>query len=121
GEGFEPPLELPAWGYAERTSPPEDLPRIGILYSRAHEVSGTSGLAHALAVAVDATGSAVAVPIFSSSLRSAPDDIYEALAGLDALVVTVLAAGGTTPSSASAGGDDESWDVDRLNALDIPI
>lgn len=121
GEGFEPPIEIPAWGYAERARPAEDLPRIGILYYRAHEVSGNSAFAHTLADAVDATGSAVAVPIFSSSLRSAPDDIYDALAGLDALVVTVLAAGGTTPSSASAGGDDESWDVERLNALDIPI
>src|SRR5699024_4700268 len=39
----------------------------------------------------------------------------------DALVVTVLAAGGATPAAASAGGDDESWDVERLRALDIPV
>ena len=74
-----------------------------------------------LADAIDATGQAVGAPIFSSSLRSAPDDLYEALGDLDALIVTVLAAGGTTPGSASAGGDDEAWDVERMKALDIPI
>src|SRR5688500_10046359 len=120
GEGFEPPAVLPAWGWAERDAT-ADLPKVGVLYYRAHEASGNSGFAHALADAIDATGDAVGVPIFSSSLRSAPDDLYDALATLDALIVTVLAAGGTTPGSASAGGDDEAWDVERMKALDIPI
>ena len=62
-----------------------------------------------------------ASPIFAGSLRSAPDDLYDAFGGLEALVVTVLAAGGSVPSSASAGGDDESWDVARMAALDIPV
>ena len=35
-------------------------------------------------------------------LRRAPDALYDELATLDALVVTVLAAGGTTPAGASA-------------------
>ena len=61
------------------------------------------------------------MPIFSSSLRSAPDDLYDALGTLDALVVTVLAAGGSQPATASAGGEDEAWDVERMAALDIPI
>ena len=76
---------------------------------------------HALADAVDATGDAVGVPIFAGSLRSAPDDLFEALGSLDALIVTVLAAGGTVPADASAGGDDETWDVERIAALDIPV
>lgn len=58
--------------------------------------------------------------MFSSSLRAASDELYDALGTLDALVVTVLAAGGSTPATASAGGDDESWDVERMAALDIP-
>ncbi|MGL5851527.1 MAG: cobaltochelatase subunit CobN, partial [Phycicoccus sp.] len=37
------------------------------------------------------------------------------------LVVTVLAAGGSVPAGASAGGADESWDVERMAALDIPV
>jgi cobaltochelatase CobN len=123
GEGFEPPLEIPAWGYLDRPSPPagKSLPRVGVLFYRAHQASGNTGFAHALADAIDATGEAVGVPIFSSSLRAAPDELYDALGGLDALVVTVLAAGGSQPATASAGGDDEAWDVQRMAALDIPV
>jgi cobaltochelatase CobN len=118
GEGFEPPAALPAWGMAERGS---ELPRVGVLYYRAHEASGNTDFAHALCAAIDGTGQAIGVPVFSSSLRSAPDELYGALGTLDALVVTVLAAGGSRPATASAGGADEAWDVERLRALDIPI
>ncbi|HJQ04287.1 MAG TPA: cobaltochelatase subunit CobN [Nocardioides sp.] len=118
GEGFEPPAAIPVWGMAER---PSEKPRVGVLYYRAHEASGNTDFAHALADAIDATGEAVGVPIFAGSLRAAPDDLYEALGTLDALVVTVLAAGGSTPATASAGGDDEAWDVERMAALDIPV
>ena len=128
GEGFEPPAEIPAWGWLERegvstgsTGGGRGLPRVGVLFYRAHHASGNTGFAHALADAIDATGQAVGAPIFSSSLRSAPDDLYEALGSLDALVVTVLAAGGSQPATASAGGEDEAWDVERMAALDIPI
>ncbi|GAA2073810.1 cobaltochelatase subunit CobN [Aeromicrobium halocynthiae] len=128
GEGFEPPAAVPAWGLAPRPAEEGEAgadvdgkARVGVLYYRAHEASGNAGFAHALADAIDATGEAVGVPIFSSSLRSAPDELYAELGTLDALVVTVLAAGGTTPGSASAGGDDEAWDVERMAALDIPI
>ncbi|HJR88705.1 MAG TPA: cobaltochelatase subunit CobN, partial [Aeromicrobium sp.] len=126
GEGFEPPAIIPAWGWADRPETSDDALRIGVLYYRAHEASGNAGFAHVLADAIDAVhieggGHAVGLPIFSSSLRSAPDDLYAALATLDALVVTVLAAGGTTPAGVSAGGDDESWDVERIAALDIPV
>lgn len=128
GEGFEPPAAVPAWGLAPRpagageaASGDDAKARVGVLYYRAHEASGNAGFAHALADAIDATGEAVGVPIFSSSLRSAPDELYAELGTLDALIVTVLAAGGTTPGSASAGGDDEAWDVERMAALDIPI
>ncbi len=120
GIGFEPPAVLAEWGVAER-SIGADRPRIGVLYYRAHEASGNSGFAHQLADAIDATGEAYGVPIFSSSLRAAPDELFTELATLDALVVTVLAAGGTKPGTVSAGGDDEAWDVERMKALDIPI
>ena len=122
GEGFAPPVAIPAWGYADRPAGHDgDLPRVGVLYYRAHEASGNNAFAHALADAIDATGRAVGVPIFAGSLRSAPDDLYEALGTLDALVVTVLAAGGSVPATASAGGDDEAWDVERMATLDIPV
>ena len=123
GEGFDAPSEIPAWGIVERPSAPPDtgLPRVGVLFYRAHQASGNTAFAHALADAVDATGKAVGVPIFSSSLRAAPDSLYDALGTLDALVVTVLAAGASQPATASAGGEDEAWDVQRMAALDIPI
>ncbi|MBC7632648.1 cobaltochelatase subunit CobN [Aeromicrobium sp.] len=121
GEGFEPPAVLPDWGLAARTTVESDLPRVGVLFYRAHEASGNSGFAHQLADAIDATGEAVGVPIFSSSLRAAPDALFTELGNLDALIVTVLAAGGTKPGTVSAGGDDEAWGVERMKALDIPI
>ncbi len=104
-----------------RPSSAAGMPRVGVLYYRAHETSGNAGFAHALVEAIDATGRAVGVPVFAGSLRSAPDELYDALGTLDALVVTVLAAGGSRPAEVGAGGDDESWDVERLRALDIPI
>lgn len=124
GEGFEPPAQLPAWGWAPRpevAGDAEGRARIGILYYRAHHASGNTAFVHDLADAIDATGTAVGLPVFSSSLRSAPDELYDALGSLDALVVTVLAAGGSTPAGASAGGDDEAWDVERIAALDVPV
>ena len=122
GEGFEPPTVIPTWGWAQRPAPHDPtLPRVGVLYYRAHEASGNTAFAHALADAIDATGHAVGVPIYAGSLRSAPDALYAALGTLDALVVTVLAAGGSTPATVSAGGTDETWDVERIAALDIPV
>lgn len=121
GEGFEPPAALPAWGLPDRPLVDPTLPRVGVLYYRAHEASGNASFAHALADAVDATGLATGVPVFAGSLRTAPDELYAALGRLDALVVSVLAAGGSTPAGASAGGDDEAWDVERMAALDIPV
>ena len=122
GEGFDPPMPVPLWGFAERDRPQDpDLPRVGILYYRAHQAGGNTAFVHDLADAVDATGQAVGVPVYAGSLRSAPDELFDALRDFDALVVTVLAAGGSVPASASAGGDDEAWDVERMAALDVPV
>lgn len=124
GEGFEEPAVIPDWGYGQRTTVggPDAL-RVGVLYYRAHEVSGNAGFAHALADAIDATGRAVGVPIFAASLRNAPDELFEALGGLDAVVVSMLAAGGAmnATASVSAGDDDGAWDIERIAALDMPV
>ncbi|MBM7519846.1 cobaltochelatase subunit CobN [Nocardioides nitrophenolicus] len=137
GEGFEAPEVIPAWGLVERPGAivpaqkhrdaprtgafEQGLSRVGVLFYRAHQASGNTAFVHALCDAIDATGSAVGVPIFAGSLRAAPDELFTALGELDALVVTVLAAGGSVPAGASAGGDDETWDVERIAALDIPV
>ncbi len=124
GEGFEEPQALPDWGLLPRgavVEPAATRSRIGILFYKAHHASGNDAFVHALADAVDATGEAVGVPIYCSSLRGAPADLLAALASLDALVVNVLAAGGTKPATSSAGGDDDAWDVEALASLDIPV
>ncbi|MET0456676.1 MAG: cobaltochelatase subunit CobN, partial [Mycobacterium sp.] len=123
GEGFEEPVVIPDWGYAERKGSRQagDLPRIGVLYYRAHEVSGNAAFAHALADAIDGTGAAVGVPVFASSLRSSPPELFEALGSFDTLVVSVLAAGGSGPAGVGAGGDDGAWDIEKIAALDIPV
>jgi cobaltochelatase CobN len=122
GEGFDEPVVIPEWGWAPRPDHgPGDALRLGILYYRAHEVSGNAAFAHGLADAIDATGHAVGLPIFASSLRSAPDELFDALGTLDAIVVSMLAAGGSKSAMASAGEDDASWDIERIAALNVPV
>ncbi|MFD2469949.1 cobaltochelatase subunit CobN [Amycolatopsis silviterrae] len=120
GEGFEPPAELPSWGVLSRPAPEGDGPVIGILYYRAHHLSGNTGFVHALADAVESAGGR-ALPIHTASLRTRAPEMMAELGKVDALLVTVLAAGGTRPSEAGAGGDDESWDVAEMAALDVPV
>ena len=127
GEGFDPPAQLPVWGLLDRPADPgghRTLRGSAILYYRAHQACGNTAF---VACAGRCRGghrrgdaAAVAVPIFSSSLRGAPDDLFAELATLDALIVTVLAAGGTKPATATAGGDDEAWDVDRAGRTGHP-
>lgn len=127
GEGFEEPVAIPEWGYGQRAAvEAPDAVRIGVLYYRAHEVSGNADFAHALADAIDGVevaGGAVGVPIFAASLRNAPEELFTALGGLDAVVVCMLAAGGAMNATAgvSAGDDDGAWDIERIAALDIPV
>ncbi|MBO1765320.1 cobaltochelatase subunit CobN [Allobranchiibius sp. GilTou38] len=123
GEGFEPPLELPIWGVLDRAEPApleRVRPRVGVLFYRAQQAAGNVTHIHALCDAIDAAGG-IGVPIFATSLRDAPQDLLDHLGTLDTLVTTVLAAGGTRPAGAQAGGEDETWDVQALAALDIPI
>ena len=129
GEGFEPPQPLPTWGLLERPTPAPLLgpdgaaltrPRVGVIFYRAQFAADNTTYVQALGDAIDAAGGHAEV-IHATSLRDAPDDLMAHLGTLDGLITTVLAAGGTRPATASAGEDDESWDVERLAALDIPI
>jgi len=119
GDGFEPPAQQPAWGVLERPSR-GDGPVIGILYYRAHHLSGNTAFVHTLADQIEAAGGR-ALPIYCASLRTREPEMMAELASVDALLVTVLAAGGTRPSEVGAGGDDEAWDVAEMAALDVPI
>ncbi|WP_103337666.1 cobaltochelatase subunit CobN [Amycolatopsis sp. CA-126428] len=119
GDGFEPPAEQSTWGVLERPSR-GDGPVIGILYYRAHHLSGNTAFVHALADEIEAAGGR-ALPVYCASLRTREPEMMAELASVDALLVTVLAAGGTRPSEVGAGGDDEAWDVAEMAALDVPI
>jgi len=120
GEGFEPPVALPASGVLGQRTELPGRPTVGIVFYRAHAVSGNTAFVEVLADAVQACGGN-ARPVFCGSLRSADQAFYDALGPVDALIVTVLAAGGTVAADASAGGDEESWDAGALAALDVPV
>lgn len=123
GHGFEPPAASPTWGPLERTpqqAPGEGVPRIAVLYYRAHQMSGNTAFVHSLCEAIEAHG-AQPLPLYVSSLRSPEPGLIAALETSDAVITTVLAAGGTKPATASAGGDDESWDAGALAGLGVPI
>ncbi len=119
GFGFGPPVSTPMWGVLERTAADVDGPTIAVLYYRAQHLAGNTAYIDALCHALEAAGGRP-LPVYCASLRTAEPDMLETLAQADAMVVTVLAAGGVTPAKSAAGGDD-SWNVEHLAALDIPI
>ncbi|MFD2419514.1 cobaltochelatase subunit CobN [Amycolatopsis pigmentata] len=120
GDGFEPPETQPLWGVLEREPRRTEGPVVAILYYRAHHLSGNTAFVAALAEAIEDAGGQ-ALPVYCASLRSREPEMMAELRGVDALLVTVLAAGGTRPSTAGAGGDDDAWDVAELAALDVPV
>ncbi len=120
GHGFAPPQPLPAHGGHGHRAQHPGRPTVGIVFYRSHAVAGNTAFVDVLADAVEACGGN-ARPVFCGSLRAAGQDVYGLLTGVDALIVTVLAAGGTIAADASAGGDEESWDVADLAVLDVPV
>ncbi|BBZ13550.1 cobaltochelatase subunit CobN [Mycobacterium branderi] len=139
GFGFSPPQSTPTWGLLDRPAAalaigPSDSgrpaapgsaalaigPSIAVLYYRAQHLAGNTGYVEALCRAIETAGGRP-LPVYCASLRTAEPDMLEVLSQADAMVVTVLAAGGVKPATASAGGDDDSWNVEHLAALDIPI
>jgi cobaltochelatase CobN len=118
GVGFAPPVSLPAYGlHGERPADPA-RPTVGIVFYRAHALSGNTAFVDVLCDAVEAAGGNPR-PVFVGSLR--PDSegrlpvVDELLADVDALVVTVLASGGSNAS------DAEGWDATALARLDVPV
>ncbi|MDJ0461818.1 cobaltochelatase subunit CobN [Streptomyces sp. H27-C3] len=114
------PMKMPEWGVHGTRAWVEGRPAIGVLFYRAHELSGNTSFVDVLCEQIEAQG-ANALPVYCGSLRSADPELYEVLGRTDALVATVLAAGGTRASDASAGGDDEAWDIGALADLDVPV
>jgi len=127
GDAFDPPRSLPTYGVrAGRTITDDDRPVVGIVYYRAHEISGNTAFVDALAEAVEAAG-AQPLPVFCGTLRGLDPssdenaELFALLEKCDVLVTTLLAAGGTVAADASAGGADDAWDAGALASLDIPL
>ncbi|MBI3212311.1 MAG: cobaltochelatase subunit CobN [Mycobacterium sp.] len=120
GVGFEPPAAIPTWGALQRVAADVDGPTVAVLYYRAQQLAGNTAYIEALCTAIENAGGRP-LPLYCASLRTAEPELMRQLATADAMVVTVLAAGGARPATASAGGDDDSWNVEHLAALDIPI
>jgi cobaltochelatase CobN len=110
GFGFDPPVDVPAFGIWS-TSGNADGPRVGVVFYRAHVLSGNTQFVDDLCAAIDAKG-AQAVSVYCYSLREdGPLELLRAQQ-LDCLVTTVLAMG-------SADGDQ--WDASGLADLDVPV
>jgi cobaltochelatase CobN len=119
GHGFAAPVPLPAFGVRAARAHDPARPTVGVVYYRAHELSGNTAFVDVLCDALETAG-ANALPVFTGSLRPGADGalpvVDELLAGrVDVLVVTVLASGG------SNAADAEAWDAAALTALDVPV
>ncbi|MBW3579881.1 MAG: cobaltochelatase subunit CobN [Actinobacteria bacterium] len=116
GFGFDPPVEVPATGvFGQRRVVPL-RPTVGVVFYRAHLISGNTQFVTDLCEGIEASG-ANALAVWCYSLRPDADGRVPALdllaeRNVDAVVTTVLAMG-------SASGDD--WDASALAALDVPV
>jgi len=109
GFGSDPPIAVPSFGvFGDRTSDP-DRPTIGIIFYRAHVLSGNTSFVTDLAAEIEARG-ANARSVYCYSLRGGID--LDLLRGCSVVITTVLAAG------ASAGDD---WDPGALAQLGVPV
>ncbi len=120
GFGFAPPVVTPTWGELQRPDAGKTGPTIAVLYYRAQHLAGNTAYVESLCRAIEDAGGRP-LPAYCASLRTAEPELLQRLGAADAMVVTVLAAGGLKPATAAAGGDDDSWNVEHLAALDIPI
>ncbi|MBW0012948.1 cobaltochelatase subunit CobN [Mycobacterium sp.] len=121
GFGFAPPVVTPTWGELDRPQAKvSGGPTIAVLYYRAQQLAGNTAYIESLCRAIEDAGGRP-LPVYCASLRAAEPELLQRLGDADAMVVTVLAAGGLRAAEAAAGGADDSWNVEHLAALDIPI
>ena len=124
GWGFDPPVEVGpdgVWGGVPRLEAAEKAkaegrPVVGIVFYRAHVLSGNTAFVDDLAAAVEERGGA-ALPVWCYSLRPGPDgDVPAArhLRPVDAVITTVLASG-------QAGATRDDWDPGALGDLGVPV
>ena len=139
GHGFEAASPMPEMGVYRRGEP-EDIsleelasrhdpgrPTVGIVFYRAHWMSGNTAFVDSLVAALEDAG-ANALPVYCYSLRAAADGNVPALEMLrgrvDCLVTTVLAGGGSNAADAHKAGAPEDWlewEVPALDSLGVPV
>ena len=96
-------------------------PTVGVVFYRAHELSGNTAFVDDLCDAIEARG-ANALPVFCGSLRGADPELMALLgAGRRADRHRAGRRRHARAADASAGGDEDAWDAGALAALDVPV
>ena len=137
GFGFEPASALPEHGIYHPDLPQgaeidawlanraPERPSVGIVFYRAHWMSGNTRFVDALIDALEKRGMNV-LPVFTSSLRAGGESSrnlptalrYFSSADIDVLInTTSFAMGEITPGGPTPAG----WSVDVLETLDVPV
>jgi cobaltochelatase CobN len=114
GDAFAPPVAMPSYGVHGSYEIDTARPTVGVVFYRAHELSGNTAFVDTLCERIETSGGN-ALPIFCGSLRGADDGLLDVLGRADAVITTVLAAGGAADRE---GGD---WDAGALATLDVPV
>jgi cobaltochelatase CobN len=114
--GFDPPAVVPDHGVFEERRKGDGRPVVGVVFYRAHLVSGNTGFVTALCDGIEVAGADV-VALYCYSLRAERPAVVDLLAAsrVDVVVSTVLAAGGMQPH------DPTAWDAGALASLDVPV
>ncbi|HMC53044.1 MAG TPA: cobaltochelatase subunit CobN, partial [Acidimicrobiales bacterium] len=124
--GYGPPVAVPDHGVLGDPAVDPGRPTVGVVFYRAHVLSGNTQFVADLCAAIERKG-ANAVPVFCYSLRpdraGATVPVVEVLARqrVDAVVTTVLAAGSATSATSATAATADGWDAGPLAALDVPV
>ena len=127
GFGFDPPAAVPVVGVFGDPRVDAGRPTVGIVFYRAHVLTGNTTFVSDLCAAVEAAG-CNAVPVYCYSLREGSgagsagatgSAVAELLASfaVDVVITTVLAAGTFAPGGAVA----EGWEEQALARLGVPV
>ncbi len=119
GFGFDPAVQVPSCGLLQGWPVPAGVgPVIGVVFYRAHFISGNTGFVENLCQALAERG-AHPVPVYCYSLRNEAAEPNAAIDLLrrhqvDAVITTVLASG-------LAGTNEDGWDASALAELGVPV